>query len=59
MLRKDNELAKNLSNKFNINLLSLQDVLKIDETTLFKKCKGIWNLPYNISTEILVNGLLI
>ncbi len=55
VIEKDNELASNLRNKFN-NQISIinDDVLKIDETTLFKdKVIVFGNLPYNISTEIL------
>ena len=55
VIEKDNELAKNLENKFN-NQISIinDDVLQVDETKLFKdKVTVFGNLPYNISTEIL------
>ena len=55
VIEKDKELATNLQNKFN-NQISIinDDVLKIDETALFKnKVIVFGNLPYNISTEIL------
>ena len=55
VIEKDNQLAKELKNKFN-NQISIihEDVLKIDETTFFKdKLIVFGNLPYNISTEII------
>ena len=55
VIEKDNRLASDLHNKFN-NQISIinDDVLKIDETSLFKdKLIVFGNLPYNISTEIL------
>ena len=54
-IEKDNELASKLENKFNDQLTIINnDVLKIDETKLFKeKITVFGNLPYNISTEIL------
>ena len=55
VIEKDIELAKNLKNKFNNQLKIInQDVLKLDETNIFKdKVIVFGNLPYNISTEIL------
>ena len=55
VIEKDNELANNLKNKFNNQIKIINnDVLKIDETTLFnEKVTVFGNLPYNISTEIL------
>ena len=55
VIEKDNELASNLQNKFNDQISMINDdVLKIDETALFKdKVIVFGNLPYNISTEIL------
>ena len=55
VIEKDNELAANLENNFNNRLTVINnDVLKIDETTLFKEKVIVFgNLPYNISTEIL------
>ena len=55
VIEKDNELAIKLEHKFH-NQLSIinKDILKIDETNLFKdKVTVFGNLPYNISTEIL------
>ncbi len=60
VIEKDNELANSLKNKFN-NQISIinDDVLKIDETTLFKdKVIVFGNLPYNISTEILSKWII-
>jgi len=60
VIEKDNELANNLKNKFD-NQISIinEDVLKIDETTLFKdKAIVFGNLPYNISTEILSKWII-
>ena len=55
VIEKDNELAKDLENKFNNQITVLNDdILKIDETILFKEKVIVFgNLPYNISTEIL------
>ena len=55
VIEKDNELAKNLVDKFKDKLTIINDdVLKVDETTLFKEKVTVFgNLPYNISTEIL------
>ena len=55
VIEKDIELAKNLKNKFNNQLKIInQDILKLDETNLFKdKVIVFGKLPYNISTEIL------
>ena len=55
VIEKDNELANKLENKFNGQLTIFNDdVLKIDETKLFKEKVTVFgNLPYNISTEIL------
>ena len=55
VIEKDNELTKDLKNKFydRITIIN-EDVLKIDETKLIKgKVTVFGNLPYNISTEIL------
>ena len=60
VIEKDNELAVSLENNFN-NLLTIvnDDVLKIDETNLFKdKVIVFGNLPYNISTEILSKWII-
>ena len=55
VIEKDNELALSLENKFNDQLIIINDdILKIDETNIFKdKLTVFGNLPYNISTEIL------
>ena len=55
VIEKDGDLVFNLQNKFK-NQISIinDDILKVDETTLFKdKAIVFGNLPYNISTEIL------
>ena len=60
VIEKDNELASKLENKF-YNQISIinDDVLKIDETTLFKEKAIVFgNLPYNISTEILSKWII-
>ena len=60
VIEKDNELAINLENKFN-NFITIinEDVLKVDETILFKdKVTVFGNLPYNISTEILSKWII-
>ena len=56
VIEKDNELAKNLKIKFkeNIKLIN-QDILKIKDEDLVNENMIIFgNLPYNISTQILV-----
>ena len=55
VIEKDNDLAITLKNKFNDQIIIINDdVLKIDETKLFNdKVVVFGNLPYNISTEIL------
>ena len=55
VIEKDNELAINLKDRFNNQLKIINDdILKINETTLFKEKVIVFgNLPYNISTEIL------
>ncbi len=60
VIEKDNKLAINLENKFRdkISIIN-EDVLKIDENTLFKdKVIVFGNLPYNISTEILSKWII-
>ena len=60
VIEKDNELAANLESKFK-NQISIinDDVLKIDETNLFKdKVVVFGNLPYNISTEIISKWII-
>jgi len=60
VIEKDNDLANILRNKFNDKITIINDdVLKIDETTLFKdKVTVFGNLPYNISTEILSKWII-
>ena len=60
VIEKDNELSINLKKKFNNQLKIINDdVLKIDETSLFKdKVTVFGNLPYNISTEILSKWII-
>ena len=60
VIEKDIELARNLENKFNNQLTIInEDVLKVDETNLFKdKVIVFGNLPYNISTEILSKWII-
>ena len=60
VIEKDNVLANNLNKEFNdqINIIN-DDVLKIDETNLFKdKVIVFGNLPYNISTEIISKWII-
>ena len=60
VIEKDDKLASELENKFN-NQISIinDDILKIDETTLFKdKVIVFGNLPYNISTEIISKWII-
>ena len=55
VIEKDSELSSDLENKFynQITIIN-EDVLKVDETKLFKEKVTVFgNLPYNISTEIL------
>ena len=60
VIEKDYKLANNLIDKFKDKLTIINDdVLKLDETTLFKeKAKVFGNLPYNISTEILSKWII-
>ena len=60
IIEKDNVLATNLENKFNNQLTIInEDVLKVDETSLFKENVIVFgNLPYNISTEILSKWII-
>jgi len=60
VIEKDDNLANDLIKKFNKQLTIInEDVLKIDETSLFKeKVKVFGNLPYNISTEILTKWII-
>ena len=60
VIEKDNKLAISLKNKFNNQLIIInEDILKIDETSLSKdKVTVFGNLPYNISTEILSKWII-
>ncbi len=60
VIEKDNELVKDLKNKFKNRLdIINEDILNIDETNLFKdKVIVFGNLPYNISTEILSKWII-
>tara|TARA_A100001388_G_C28753978_1_gene493865 strand:+ start:998 stop:1783 length:786 start_codon:yes stop_codon:yes gene_type:complete len=60
VIEKDNNLANDLKNKFQNHLTVInEDILKIDETNLFKdKITVFGNLPYNISTEILSKWII-
>ena len=60
VIEKDNELSRNLENKFDNEIIIINDdVLKVDETKLFKEKVTVFgNLPYNISTEILSKWIL-
>jgi 16S rRNA (adenine1518-N6/adenine1519-N6)-dimethyltransferase len=60
VIEKDDQLALNLKNKFHNQLRIIHDdVLKIDETKLFKEKVIVFgNLPYNISTEILTKWII-
>ncbi len=60
LIEKDNILANLLIKKFNNNILMInKDVLKINENILYDKSLIVFgNLPYNISTEILVKWIL-
>ena len=60
VIEKDINLATQLKNKFKNQLKVINDdVLKIDETNLFKdKVTVFGNLPYNISTEILSKWII-
>ena len=59
VIEKDNELATNLENLFNDKLTIInKDILEIDETSLYNEKFIVYgNLPYNISTEILIKWI--
>ena len=60
VIEKDNDLANDLEKKFKNQITIInEDILKIDETRLFKdKVTVFGNLPYNISTEILSKWII-
>jgi len=60
VIEKDNELANNLEKKFNNQIRIInEDILKIDETKLFKEKVTVFgNLPYNVSTEIISKWII-
>tara|TARA_B100001175_G_C19459754_1_gene615876 strand:+ start:489 stop:1283 length:795 start_codon:yes stop_codon:yes gene_type:complete len=58
-IEKDKYLSKNLNKKFNEKLIIInEDILKIDENKLSNQPMIVFgNLPYNISTQILVKWI--
>ena len=60
VIEKDDDLAKNLNEKFGEQLTIINDdILNIDENTLSDdKVTVFGNLPYNISTEILSKWII-
>ena len=58
-IEKDKDLSKNLSKKFKEKLTIINnDILKFDEKKLAKQPMIVFgNLPYNISTQILVKWI--
>ena len=60
VIEKDNKLVNKLENKFNNQIVIINDdVLKIDETKLIQEKVVVFgNLPYNISTEILSKWII-
>ncbi len=60
VIEKDTNLAKNLENLFNDQITIINDdILLLNENNLSKeKITVFGNLPYNISTEILVRWIL-
>ena len=60
VIEKDNELANRLVDKFNNQIIIINDdILKLDETKLFSEEVIVFgNLPYNISTEILSKWII-
>ena len=59
VVEKDNILAKKLETKFKEKLIIInEDILKIDETKLSNEPMIVFgNLPYNISTQILIKWI--
>ena len=60
VIEKDNKLVSSLNERFDNQLITINDdILKIDETLLFKDTVTVFgNLPYNISTEILSKWII-
>ena len=60
VIEKDNDLSKNLIENFKEKLTIINDdILKIDENSLFnEKVTVFGNLPYNISSEILIRWII-
>ena len=59
-VEKDNKLAKELQKKFHnkVNIIN-NDILKVNENLLSVKPLTVFgNLPYNISTEILIKWIM-
>ena len=59
-VEKDNNLAKELQKRFynKVNIIN-NDILKINENSLCEKPLTVFgNLPYNISTEILIKWIM-
>ena len=61
VIEKDYHLAELLNKNLGIKIKIInKDVLKVDENTLDNESLTVFgNLPYNISTEIYVNGFSI
>ena len=60
VIEKDNKLANILQDKFNSNIKIInEDILDINENNLNNQILTVFgNLPYNISTEILIKWIL-
>ena len=60
VIEKDNDLAKKLNKDYKNKIKVInEDVLKVEENLLFsEKIKVFGNLPYNISTEILIKWIV-
>ena len=60
VIEKDANLAENLKKKFEEKIIIINDdVLKVNECSLFKEEVIVFgNLPYNISTEILIKWII-
>ena len=60
VIEKDDKLAEKLTNDYKNKIQVInEDILKIEENFLFsEKIKVFGNLPYNISTEILIKWIV-